>query len=208
MNKILVLVFVIFILAKNVFCQTVDRNCFSTSEIEYIYNRVLDVAIKNNGNGNSVYSLFQVFDSDFYSDVHFIINKDVSTRYFWPFYAFPKDSITFEQVTSFDTINTIRFNVVDSICFSDLSTVEKSNDCNIILISFSNIYFFKNRYYLGISVWYKKRESKIHKIGNHIVEFEYCINKYILFRKLILYYGKNLSGLGIHNFNIDDVDCN
>lgn len=192
----------------NIYSQTNKDIQFTKSEIEYIYNRTLDVSLKNNGNGNPVHSLFNVHASEFYQDAHFFINKNINKDAFWPLRVSPKDSNSFKQITYFKTIDSFNIICLDSFIFSDLETINSYSDINIICISFSNIYSFKDKYYLGILVGYKRKgKSSIFNIGSDIVQFEYCMGRFILFRKLLLYFGMNLFGYGMHGIKIDDVEC-
>lgn len=180
----------------------------SQADIEYVYNRAFDIALRDNKSGLSGRSIFLVPIKDI--DTILISIDPVLTRR-----AFNTDQL--------DSLNWIKFQ--DSLDVEDQfknivikNTFKISNQhyvktpvlvgSHLIHASFSDIYLYDGYYYLGILLEHQIEEGARLNYPNWVLfKFEWCNEKYILFRKI--YHPMGADGIKNYSYtrDLEDREC-
>lgn len=177
----------------------------SQADIEYVYNRAFDIALRDNKSGLSGSSIFLVPYKNI--DTILITIDPVLTRK-----AFNTDQL--------DSLNWIKFQ--DSLDVEDqFRNIVIKNTFNIVnqhyaktpvLVgshlmhaSFSDIYLYDGYYYLGVLLEHQIEEGVGLNYPNWVLfKFEKCNEKYILFRKI--YHPVGADGIKNYSYTRDLED--
>lgn len=186
------------------------RPNLTNSDVNYIYNRALDLAIRDKRSSWSLSTVYGNEDYIKYDTILVTVDPYLSYEAFRVKYIKAIDTIKFEHTLNVQSkFDSIFLYYPDNIKYVHYDSIPPLTGHHMMHIKFSDIYVENGFMYVGVMVTHQLFNSApyFNDTFYSIFKFQFCNNKFILFRNI--YFGLGvIDGKAIYNVaNIEDRDC-
>lgn len=206
---LLPVIIVISIIAFSFKAISQIKSPFSINELNYIYNRAFDIALRDKAVGGEIHPVFFNVNPSNYDSIIITVDPILSPKAFSTIYITELDSIPFNTSLNVQELfETITITNIDNIIKKSCGERPVLSGNHLMHVIFSDIYFYNDYYYIGVLIHHQLESGAIGYQAYTIIKFEYCFNKYILFCKLFVPLGFiNNSKSAFYSREIEDKKC-